>query len=88
MVQGIGLKQSYDCNGGAAEISGSDNVLESRGCKEIRIQGHDNTIDASEVEMISVVGSDNRVTWARRADGSKPKVSNMGHGNSIGPSKR
>ena len=79
-----GLKRSYDCGGGPAEVRGHDNALTLRDCSQLTVSGSRNTLTLEgAVRLIRVPGDDNRVSWSLGTDGKPPSIETSGSGNSI-----
>jgi hypothetical protein len=83
IVVGSDQRKTYDCSGGSATVRGGFNVLTLRNCTKLIVDGGDNTIDAGVVDAIEVAGADNKITWTESADGSRPRITDNGRGNTI-----
>jgi hypothetical protein len=79
-----GLRRTYDCAGGQAEVLGNDNQLTLRNCPKVTVSGNRNALTLEgPVRLIRVPGDDNRVNWSQGVDGQAPSVETAGSGNSI-----
>jgi hypothetical protein len=79
-----GLRRSYDCAFGQAEVRGNDNELTLRNCRQVTVSGSRNALTLEgPVRLIRVPGDDNRVVWSHGVDGKAPSVETAGSGNSI-----
>lgn len=78
-VVGDGIEKSFDCGGGAANVSGANNRIVIGGrCHILNVSGDGNQI---EVELqagrpINVMGSANRIVY-RLVDGRSPPMVNV-----------
>jgi DUF3060 family protein len=69
------VERDYDCAGGNVVVSGSDNQLTLRRCRELTVNGGDNHIVlVGPVRLIRLAGADNRVEWSEGEGGRAPRV--------------
>jgi hypothetical protein len=85
VLEGSGEQSALDCDGGAAQITGTDNqVTLSGGCTLVKVEGSGNVVLANMASKsaIEVVGTSNKVSWKAPGE-AKPRISSTGVGNSI-----
>lgn len=83
-----GQAATLNCNGGAAQIMGSNNNLTVSGkCSALSVAGSGSkiTIEFVPRASASLAGSNNAISWIG-ADGKKPTMSSVGSGNTVTPS--
>jgi hypothetical protein len=83
VVVGSDQRRTYDCAGGSATVEGGFNEVRFKNCVTVLVKGGENTVDAGLADAIAIEGADNKVTWARRADGTRPRIRNEGTENVI-----
>ena len=76
-------KGSYDCKGASAVVNGDHNELTFRNCDQLAVNGHFNTVDVRGVAGVTLNGGDNKLLWEEAADGSRPKITDNGRGNTV-----
>lgn len=64
-------------------VNGSSCKITIATVAKLAVNGSTNVIDIDTAGKIAVNGSDNKVTWKKAAAGKKPKVANLGSGNSV-----
>ncbi|MBV8335639.1 MAG: DUF3060 domain-containing protein [Alphaproteobacteria bacterium] len=82
-----GQTARLDCNGGKAEIMGSNNKLTITGrCSALDLAGSGNTItiEFAAGATVQFVGSGNTITWTS-VDGKAPKITYIGSNNMVKP---
>ncbi len=78
-----GLRQTYDCRGASAVVNGERNDLSFRNCNQVSLNGNANTVAVRAVQAVQINGDDNRLTWEPAADGSRPRITDNGRGNTV-----
>lgn len=78
-----GLKQVYDCRGGSALVNGDRNELSLRNCNQISLNGSANVVVVRAAQSVLINGDDNNVTWEPADDGSRPRITDNGKGNTV-----
>ncbi|TZG24918.1 DUF3060 domain-containing protein [Sphingomonas montanisoli] len=82
---GAGQQAELDCEGGAVDINGANNILVVHGsCTRLNLQGAGNrvTIDLAKQASIAITGANNDIRWKAPAT-TKPKITSVGVGNKI-----
>ncbi|HET7293926.1 MAG TPA: DUF3060 domain-containing protein [Vicinamibacteria bacterium] len=82
-IEQDGLRQAYDCRGGNAAVNGDRNDLSFRNCSQVAITGDANVVAVRAVQAVQLSGDGNTLTWERAEDGSRPRISDTGTGNSV-----
>lgn len=78
-----GLRDAYDCRGGSALVNGDRNELSFRNCDQISLNGSANIVAVRAVKAVLVNGDDNKLTWELAEDGSRPRITDNGKGNTV-----
>jgi hypothetical protein len=82
-IDGDNRKSDHDCRGGSASVNGDHNDVTLRNCDLVTVNGSDNTVSVRGAATITINGGDNKVRWQAAADGSRPKITDNGDGNTI-----
>lgn len=85
VLEGSGEQSALDCDGGTAQITGTDNqVTLSGACTLVKVEGSGNVVLATMASKsaITVIGTGNKVSWKAPGE-AKPRISSTGVGNSI-----
>jgi hypothetical protein len=67
----------------SVESWGNRNVLTIDKTGKLDVMGNQNTMQVGEVESIDVKGNKNTVSYKSGPKGKKPRISNLGNGNTI-----
>ncbi len=78
-----GLKEVYDCRGKSALVNGDRNELSFRNCNQISLNGHANVVAVRAAQSVVINGDDNTLTWEPADDGSRPRITDNGTGNTV-----
>ena len=78
-----GRKADHDCRGGSAVINGDRNELSLRNCDQVTVNGDANRVSVRAVATVLLNGGDNTLAWEEAADGSRPKITDNGRGNTV-----
>lgn len=82
---GTGTQSSHECE--TAEqitVSGvGQNITLAGACGALRVSGTGNNVNIAQVEAIEVVGTSNVLRFGSNAAGGKPRLKNVGMGNSV-----
>lgn len=78
-----GGKASHDCRGESATVNGDRNDLSFRNCDQVTVNGDANTVAVRAVRTLIVNGGDNKVSWEPAPDGSRPRITDNGSGNTV-----
>lgn len=76
-------KGSHDCRGASALVNGDANDLSFRNCDQVSVNGDGNTVAVRGVASVLVNGNDNKLTWELAEDGSRPRITDNGRGNTV-----
>lgn len=68
-------------------IDGGDNTVAIESVKELAITGAGNTVNVGAADRISLTGNDNKLTYKKGLSGAKPKISSVGHNNTVTQAK-
>ena len=78
-----GRKEDHDCRGASAVVNGDRNDLTFRNCDQVTLNGNANIVAVRAVKTVLVNGGDNKLTWEQADDGSRPKITDNGRGNTV-----
>jgi len=78
-----GLKEVYDCRGAGALVNGDRNDLTLRNCNQISVNGNANVLAVRAAQSVLINGDDNKLTWEPADDGSRPRITDNGKGNTV-----
>ena len=78
-----GRKEDHDCRGGSAVVNGDRNDLTFRNCDQVSVNGNANVVAVRAVKTVLVNGGDNKLTWEQADDGSRPRITDNGRGNTV-----
>lgn len=78
-----GRKQDYDCHGASAIVNGDKNDLVFRNCDQVSVNGNRNIVAVRAVPTVLINGDDNKLTWEPADDGSRPRITDNGRGNTV-----
>jgi hypothetical protein len=69
-------------------VNGSSLTVTIADIEKLAINGSSNTVDVDAAAKIAVTGTNNKVTWKRgKGKAAKPKIGNLGTGNTITKAK-
>jgi hypothetical protein len=74
---------SHDCRGASAVVNGDANDLSFRNCDQVSVNGDANSVAVRGVQSVLVNGNDNKLTWELAEDGSRPRITDNGRGNTV-----
>jgi len=74
---------SHDCRGASAVVNGDANDLSFRNCDQVAVNGDANAVAVRGVQSVLVNGNDNKLTWELAEDGSRPRITDNGRGNTV-----
>jgi hypothetical protein len=78
-----GRRETLDCRGASAVVNGDKNVLTFSNCDQVSVNGQGNSVAVRGVQAVMINGNDNTLTWEPAADGSRPRVTDNGRGNTV-----
>lgn len=78
-----GLKETHDCRGGSALVNGDRNELTFSNCSQLSVNGSGNVVAVRGGGVVAINGDDNKLTWEPAADGSRPRITDNGKGNTV-----
>jgi DUF3060 family protein len=78
-----GRRETYDCRGASAIVNGDRNELVFSNCDQVSVNGQGNTVAVRAVQSVLLNGNDNTLNWEPAADGSRPRISDNGRGNTV-----
>jgi hypothetical protein len=89
IVNESGTTFTYACDrADRVIVNGASNVITLTGtCSKVQVNGASNTIQADGVGKLAVTGAGNKVTYKRGAGTARPKIANVGVGNTIQQAK-
>ena len=74
---------SHDCRGASAVVNGDTNELSFRNCDQVSVNGDANAVAVRGVQSVLINGNDNKLTWELAEDGSRPRITDNGRGNTV-----
>ena len=74
---------SHDCRGASAVVNGDTNDLSFRNCDQVSVNGDANAVAVRGVQSVLINGNDNKLTWELAEDGSRPRITDNGRGNTV-----
>ena len=78
-----GRRETLDCRGASAVVNGDKNVLTFSNCDQVSVNGQGNSVAVRGVQAVMINGNDNTLIWEPAADGSRPRVTDNGRGNTV-----
>jgi len=78
-----GQREEYDCRGASAVVNGDSNDLSFRNCDQVSLNGDANAVAVRGVKSVLINGNDNKLTWELAEDGSRPRITDNGRGNTV-----
>lgn len=78
-----GRKADHDCRGGSALVNGDGNDVVLRNCDRVTVNGNGNAVAVRAVAVVLINGGDNKLVWEEAADGSRPRITDNGRGNTV-----
>ena len=78
-----GQRQTHDCRRASAVVNGDKNDLTFRNCNQVSLNGSANIVAVRAVLSVQINGDDNKLTWELADDGSRPRITDNGRGNTV-----
>lgn len=78
-----GRKEDHDCRGASAVVNGDSNDVTFRNCDQVTLNGNANAVAVRAVQSVLINGGDNKLTWELADDGSRPRITDNGRGNTV-----
>jgi hypothetical protein len=68
-------------------VNGGSIVVTAESIADLEVNGAENTITVDEVGKISMTGADNKIVWKTAIGGKRPRISDLGSGDSVAQAK-
>ena len=68
-------------------VNGGSIVVTAESIADLAVNGAENAITVDEVGKISMTGAENKIVWKTAIGGKRPRVSDLGSGNSVAQAK-
>jgi hypothetical protein len=78
------VRETFECEGADVIVNGNDGEITLDGeCEDVVVNGSGNRVSVDAAVSITTNGDRNEIRWVEGVGGSRPAITNNGHGNDV-----